>query len=27
VLTEYGLTVDQVIEKFKIYNTYTEVAK
>lgn len=27
VLTEYGLTVDQVVEKFKIYNTYTEVAK
>jgi len=27
VLTKYGLTVDQVVEKFKIYNTYTEVAK
>ena len=27
VLTRYGLTVDQVVEKFKIYNTYTEVAK
>jgi len=27
VLTKYGLTVDQVVEKFKIYNTYSEVAK
>ena len=27
VLKEYGLTVDQVVEKFKIYNTYSEVAK
>lgn len=27
VLTRYGLTVDQVVEKFKIYNTYSEVAK
>jgi len=27
VLAEYGLTVDQVVEKFKIYNTYTEVAQ
>ncbi len=27
VLEKYGLTVDQVVEKFKIYNTYTEVAR
>ena len=27
VLTKYGLTVEQVVEKFKIYNTYTEVAQ
>jgi len=27
ILKKYGLTVDQVVEKFKIYNTYAEVAK
>jgi sulfhydrogenase subunit delta len=27
VLAKYGLTVEQVVEKFKIYNTYSEVAK
>jgi len=27
ILQKYGLTVEQVVEKFKIYNTYTEVAK
>jgi sulfhydrogenase subunit delta len=27
VLSKYGLTVEQVVEKFKIYNTYTEVAR
>ena len=27
ILKKYGLTVDQVVEKFKIYNTYSEVAK
>jgi coenzyme F420-reducing hydrogenase gamma subunit len=27
ILQKYGLTVDQVLEKFKIYNTYTEVNK
>jgi sulfhydrogenase subunit delta len=27
ILTKYGLTVEQVIEKFKIFNTYTEVLK
>ena len=27
ILKKYGLTVDQVLEKFKIYDTYTEVAK
>ena len=27
VLSKYGLTVEQVVEKFKIYNTYTEVAQ
>jgi sulfhydrogenase subunit delta len=26
ILIKYGLTVEQVIEKFKIFNTYTEVA-
>ncbi len=25
ILSKYGLTVEQVIEKFKIFNTYTEV--
>lgn len=27
ILKKYGLTVDQVVEKFKIFNTYSEVAK
>ena len=27
ILNKYGLTVDQILEKFKIYNTYTEVNK
>jgi len=27
VLAKYGLSVEQVVEKFKIYNTYSEVAK
>jgi len=27
VLQKYGLTVDQAMERFKIYNTYAEVAK
>ncbi len=27
ILKKYGLTVDQVVDKFKIYNTYAEVAK
>jgi coenzyme F420-reducing hydrogenase gamma subunit len=27
ILQKYGLTVDQMIEKFKIYDTYAEVAK
>ncbi len=27
ILQKYSLTVEQVIEKFKIYNTYAEVAK
>ena len=27
ILQKYGLTVDQVVEKFKIYNTYAEVTK
>ena len=27
ILQKYGLTVEQVVEKFKIYNTYTEVTK
>lgn len=27
ILEKYGLTVEQVVEKFKIYNTYAEVAK
>lgn len=27
ILKKYGLTVDQVVEKFKIYNTYAEVTK
>jgi sulfhydrogenase subunit delta len=27
ILHKYGLTVEQVLEKFKIYNTYTEVNK
>jgi len=27
ILQKYGLTVDQAVEKFKVYNTYTEVAK
>jgi len=27
ILKKYGLTVAQVVEKFKIYNTYAEVAK
>ena len=27
VLAKYGLTVEQVVERFKIYNTYTEVDK
>ncbi len=27
ILKKYGLTVDQVIEKFKIYDTYAEVSK
>ncbi len=27
ILQKYGLTVEQVIEKFKIYNTYAEVVK
>ena len=27
VLKKYGLTVEEVVEKFKIYNTYSEVAK
>ncbi|MBN1367454.1 MAG: hypothetical protein JW967_05975 [Dehalococcoidales bacterium] len=27
ILVKHGLTVQQVVEKFKIFNTYTEVAK
>ena len=27
ILKKYGLTVEQVLEKFKIYNTHTEVTK
>jgi hypothetical protein len=27
ILKKYGLTAAQVVEKFKIYNTYAEVAK
>jgi coenzyme F420-reducing hydrogenase gamma subunit len=27
ILQKYGLTVDQAVEKFKIYNTYAEVSK
>jgi len=27
ILTKYGLSVDQIVEKFKIYNSYTEVAR
>ena len=27
ILKKYGLTVDQVIDKFKIYDTYVEVSK
>jgi len=27
VLAKYGLTVEEIVEKFKIYNTYSEVAK
>jgi coenzyme F420-reducing hydrogenase gamma subunit len=27
ILQKYGLTVDQVVEKFKVYNTYAEVTK
>ena len=27
ILQKYGLTVDQVLEKYKIYNTFTEVNK
>jgi coenzyme F420-reducing hydrogenase gamma subunit len=27
ILQKYGLTVDQAVEKFKVYNTYTEVVK
>jgi sulfhydrogenase subunit delta len=27
ILKKYGLTVDQVVEKFKIYNSYLEVGK
>ena len=27
ILQKYGLTIDQAVEKFKVYNTYTEVAK
>jgi coenzyme F420-reducing hydrogenase gamma subunit len=27
ILQKYGLTVEQVVERFKIYNTYTEVTK
>ena len=27
ILQKYGLTVEQVVEKFKIYNTYAEVVK
>ena len=27
ILKKYGLTVDQVIEKFKVFNTYSEVMK
>ncbi len=27
ILQKYGLTVEQVIERFKIYNTYAEVTK
>jgi len=27
ILQKYGLTVEQVVEKFKIYNTYAEVPK
>jgi sulfhydrogenase subunit delta len=27
ILQKYGLTVEQVVEKFKIYNTYAEVTK
>ncbi len=27
ILTKHGLTVEQAVEKFKIFNTYTEVAK
>jgi len=27
ILQKYGLTVAEVVEKFKIYNTYAEVTK
>jgi coenzyme F420-reducing hydrogenase gamma subunit len=27
ILQKYGLTVDQAVEKFKVYNTYAEVTK
>jgi sulfhydrogenase subunit delta len=27
ILTKHGLTVEQAVEKFKIFNTYTEVVK
>jgi hypothetical protein len=27
VLARYGLTVDQIMERFRIYNSYSEVAK
>ena len=27
VLAKYGLTVEEIVEKFKIYNTYSEVVK
>ena len=27
ILQKYGLTVEQLVENFKIYNTYAEVIK
>jgi hypothetical protein len=27
ILSKYGLTVEQAVERFKIYNTYAEVTR